>query len=71
MMLLLAEKGRISAIYEKALTISGQYIWRELTVQNIDNKEEVGDILVRRRQVDPDLWIVELDIAHPERFIAD
>lgn len=30
-----------------------------------------ADYLDRRRQRDPDLWIVELDIPEPERFIAE
>ena len=70
-LLLLAEKGRISAIYEPALTIDGSYAWRKVTIQNVDNKEELADSIYRRQCRDPDLWVVELDIAHPERFIAD
>lgn len=31
----------------------------------------VTDYWMRRRQNDPDLWVVELDIAQAERFVAE
>ncbi|MBV1917442.1 MAG: DUF1491 family protein, partial [Sphingomonadaceae bacterium] len=34
------------------------------------NKEEFEGYLQRRQNQDPDLWILELDIAHGERFIG-
>jgi hypothetical protein len=70
LLLLLTEKGRISAIYERALTIGDCYDWRELSIQDFDNEGLITDIVDRRRNIDPDLWVVELDIAHPERFIV-
>jgi hypothetical protein len=31
----------------------------------------VADYWMRRRQGDPDLWVVEVDIAGAERFVAE
>ena len=31
----------------------------------------VTDYWMRRRRSDPDLWVVELDIAQAERFVAE
>ena len=32
---------------------------------------EVTDYWMRRRRSDPDLWVVEVDIASAERFVAE
>ena len=32
------------------------------------NEEETEKFLARRRKFDPDIWILELDIASQERF---
>jgi hypothetical protein len=32
---------------------------------------EIADFLARRARFDEDLWAIELDIAEPERFIAE
>ena len=32
---------------------------------------EITDYWMRRRRNDPDLWVVELDIAEAERFVAE
>ena len=32
-------------------------------------KQEFSEYIERRRQSDPDCWVIELDIAHAERFI--
>jgi hypothetical protein len=31
----------------------------------------LAEFLQKRASFDEDLWIIELDIAHPERFIAE
>lgn len=33
--------------------------------------EEITDYWIRRRRGDPDLWVVEVDIAAAERFVAE
>jgi hypothetical protein len=32
---------------------------------------EIADFLAKRTRFDDDLWAIELDIADPERFIAE
>jgi hypothetical protein len=32
---------------------------------------EIADFLARRARFDEDYWAIELDIADPERFIAE
>jgi hypothetical protein len=67
---ILAEKGRKACFLERLLGPEGRYSWNE-SRQNIENEEELSAFLDRRRKYDPDLWILELDIASAERFAAE
>ena len=67
---ILAEKGRKACFLERLLEPDGSYAWKE-SRQNIENEEEFSTFLARRRKFDPDLWILELDIASAERFAAE
>lgn len=67
---ILAERGRKACLLERALQPDGGYAWQSST-QDIENDEEFQKSLDRKRRFDPDLWIVELDIASAERFAAE
>lgn len=69
LLLLLLDKGRNPRLFEPLLGISGGYEWREIPCQDTDKSQEILDLVERRRRRDPDLWVVELDIPHPERFV--
>lgn len=64
------EKGRITALSERILGIDGVYVWTDTGPQDIENVKEVDEYLARRRGRDPDLWVIELDIAGAARFAA-
>lgn len=68
---ILAEKGRKLRILERVLRPDGNYVWEDLLTQAAENEEEVEKFLARRRKFDPDLWVLELDIASAERFAAE
>jgi hypothetical protein len=70
-LVILAEKGRKVRILERLLTASGGYGWTPVSSQALANEEEFGKFLIRRRRVDPDIWLIELDIASAERFAAE
>lgn len=65
------ERGRFSGLFERSLGLDGIYEWRRTGPQGPENIDEIGKYLARRRATDPDLWIVELDIADAERFIVE
>lgn len=67
---ILAEKGRKACFLERLLQADGRYSWQSAR-QEIENEEEFKTFLERRRKFDPDLWILELDIASAERFAAE
>ena len=47
----------------------GQF--REEAAQSPDQKVLLDEFLRKRARFDEDSWVVELDIADPERFIAE
>lgn len=69
--LLVAQKGQHFACLERLMAISGSYHW---TVTGPDQKAEMAEIrdfVAKKRRFDPDLWLIELDIAAAERFVAE
>ncbi len=70
-MIICAEKGRIVSLRDHILDQTGRYVWMAIGPQDIENKKEIEIFLSRRRQSDPDMWVIELDIAEVERFVAE
>lgn len=67
---ILAEKGRKACFLERMLQPDGSYEWCK-SGPALANAEQFELFLRRRRENDPDLWILELDIASAERFAAE
>jgi hypothetical protein len=63
-------RGAYVACLERALDLDGAYRWAVAGPPQ-DAAEEVADFLARRVKFDPDSWLIELDVAQPERFIAE
>lgn len=66
-LLVLTERGRDPRLLERLLQPDGNYHW----AAPIDSSAEVPDFIARRRQFDPDLWVLELDVPSAERFTAE
>jgi len=67
---ILAERGARRCILERLLQPDGDYAWQS-TRREVADEAGFAAFLERRRRFDPDLWIVELDIASAERFAAE
>lgn len=70
LVLVCREAGRTVAVRELATGPDGKRILRLAGPESPDD-ESVTAWIERRRRYDPDLWIVELDIADAERFAAE
>jgi len=68
---ILTEKGRKQRILERILQTDGGYLWQQTITQAAENEVEFERFLTRRRKIDPDLWLIELDVASAERFAAE
>lgn len=66
----ITESGKNSRAYERMPQLDGTRQWHCSYRQGAENGQEFTENLQRRGSQDPDLWIVELDIARGERFIG-
>ena len=71
LLLVVSSRGRHVAFLERVLTLAGDYHWQRVGPNDSANPEKVAEFLVKRARFDEDLWAIELDIAEPERFIAE
>lgn len=65
---ILTERGERRMILERAVQGDGRYGWQEVGNRAAGNDDEFEKFLERRRRFDPDLWVIELDVASAERF---
>jgi len=63
----LQQKGEIRGIMERELGPSFTYEW----IFKPAGSESVSELVARRERFDTDFWLIELDVAEPERFIAE
>jgi hypothetical protein len=68
---MIGSRGRHFACLERVLSLDGTYSWRSVGPAESASSIEIADFLAKRARFDGDLWALELDIADPERFIAE
>jgi hypothetical protein len=72
LLLVIASRGRHVACLQRRLDfISGAYLWASVGPPTGESSDEIRQFLDNQVRFDPDLWQIELDIAQPERFIAE
>jgi hypothetical protein len=71
LLLVVSSRGRYFACLERILSLDGVYEWRSSGPAESSGSDDLRAFLAKRTRFDPDLWIIELDIADPERFIAE
>lgn len=70
-LLAIAERGEAVRLLTRRLDSTGAYVWDDTPlppVREESGHSEVGQLVDRARRRDPDLWVVELDIADAQRF---
>jgi len=71
LLLLVVSRGRHIACLERVLSLEGRYVWQAVGPGESASTADVSEFVGRRARFDGDLWVIELDIAEPERFIAE
>ncbi len=71
-LILLAERGETRRLVERSYDFGADgYRWSDVGPQAAESAANRDVYLQRRRDQDPDLWLIELDIADSERFAAE
>ena len=71
LILLIASRGAHAACLERGLDADGRYAWRAVGPAAAADPAELSEWCAKRRKYDADLWLIELDVPQPERFIAE
>ena len=70
-LLLCSERGEVKQLLERTVDLDGRYRWTPCGPQDVESAETRESYIQRRRRSDPDLWLIELDVADAERFAAE
>jgi hypothetical protein len=70
-LLIVTSRGRHVACLERRLAADGFYRWQATGPGESAGSDEIRDFLRKQARFDEDSWAIELDIADPERFIAE
>jgi len=71
LVIVVRSRGDYVASLERMLTLDGSYRWERVGPEEKSDPQQVAEFVEKRARFDEDAWVVELDIAHPERFIAE
>ena len=63
-------RGRDGVLYERMPQLDGSRKFIAAKRENPENPQEFPEYLARRRNQDSDMWLIEVDNADPERFVA-
>ncbi len=70
-MLQCTKMGQFERLLERQMTLDGTYEWRAIPEAEKKNPLELNDYIERRHAQDRDLWVLELDVADTQRFVAE
>jgi hypothetical protein len=65
------EKGRNSGLFERVSNFAGGHALIRCGPSPEEGHEALDHYIARRRRSDPDLWVIELDVAEAERFAVE
>lgn len=70
-LVVMREKGLNPVAFERVMSHDGGYRWVRISPENISQEIDFNSFIQRRRQRDPDLWLIELDVADATRFVDE
>ena len=70
-LVLCSERGQVRQLLERTIDLDGSYRWTPCGPQDVESPATRDSYIQRRRDSDPDLWLIELDVADAERFAAE
>ncbi|MEO6360488.1 MAG: DUF1491 family protein [Sphingomicrobium sp.] len=72
LLLIISNRGHHFGCLQRQLNLSsGNYSWIPVGPERSASSIDLGRFLADQARFDPDLWQIELDVASPERFVAE
>ena len=71
LVLLIAERGLPKALIERRMGADFEYRWTSVATMDVAKPEKFRESMDKLTLSDPDCWLIELDIADAERFVAE
>lgn len=65
------DRGVQGPLFERRFAATGAYVWESVGPDGANDGESRENYRERRQKADPDLWIIELDIADAPRLVAE
>ena len=69
-LLLTLERDETATLYERMPQLDGTRPYIAAKRENSEKPTEMDEYIARRRSQDPDIWVIEANVADAERFIA-
>ena len=69
-LVLTTHSGKNTRLWERMPQMDGSRAFTCTREQSDEKQREFDEYIARRRQSDPDSWVVELDVENAERFVA-
>jgi hypothetical protein len=64
------DRGQMGALMERRWTMDGGVMWDAVGPSESTSEDQQNDYLAKRLRNDPDLWVVELDIANAAQLVV-
>ena len=71
LILLVAERGLPKALIERRMGSDFAYRWTIVATADAAKPEKFRESTAKQVRFDPDCWLIELDVADAERFVAE
>ena len=71
LILLVAERGQPKVLIERRMGPGFDYRWTIVVTAKDAEPEKFRESTIKQVRFDPDCWLIELDVADAERFIAE
>lgn len=69
--LLLRERGEFRGVLERVMAADFEYQWSFTESDESPDSEQLDRLVAARSRLDTDFWLIELDVADAERFVAE
>lgn len=63
-------KGQDAALFERFPSLDGGSNWQKLDGQASENEQKITENWQKRASRDPDLWVIELNVASQQRLTS-